>query len=52
MTEEIEDKIKQREKDRSKKRQLQSVGDTFKINKQQGPQLKSNVTIQVPPTRF
>ena len=32
MTEEIEDKIKQREKDRSKKRQL-SVGDTFKINK-------------------
>ena len=45
MTEEIEDKIKQREKDRSKERQL-SVGDTFKINKQQVPQLNPNVTIQ------
>ena len=44
MTEEIEDKIKQREKDRSKIRQL-SVGDTFKINKQQVPQLNPNVTI-------
>ena len=44
MTEEIEDKIKQREKDRSKTRQL-SVGDTFKINKQQVPQLNPNVTI-------
>ena len=45
MTEEIEDKIKQREKDRSKTRQL-SVGDTFKINKQQVPQLNPNITIQ------
>lgn len=45
MTEDIEDKIKQREKDRSKERQL-SVGDTFKINKQQVPQLNPNVTIQ------
>ena len=45
MTEEIEDKIKQREKDRSKERQL-SVGDTFNINKQQVPQLNPNVTIQ------
>jgi len=44
MTEEIEDKIKQREKDRSKTRQL-SVGDTFKINKQQVPQLNPNVTV-------
>ena len=44
MTEEIEDKIKQREKDRSKTRQL-SVGDTFKINKQQVPQLNPNVMI-------
>lgn len=44
MTEEIEDKIKQREKDRSKIRQL-SVGDTFKINKQQVPQLNPNITI-------
>lgn len=44
MTEEIEDKIKQREKDRSKIRQL-SVGDTFKINKQQVPQLNPNVTV-------
>ena len=44
MTEEIEDKIKQREKDRSKTRQL-SVGDTFKINKQQVPQLNPNVSV-------
>lgn len=44
MTEEIEDKIKQREKDRSKTRQL-SLGDTFKINKQQVSQLNPNVTI-------
>tara|TARA_B100000700_G_C14798012_1_gene739152 strand:- start:329 stop:778 length:450 start_codon:yes stop_codon:yes gene_type:complete len=44
MTEGIEDKIKKREKDRSKTRQL-SVGDTFKINKQQVPQLNPNVTI-------
>ena len=45
MTEDIEDKIKQLEEERSKTRQL-SVDNTFKINNQQVPQLNPNITIQ------